>query len=647
MFRLQKTPLRRALFFVLSDIFLLALSVYLSYLLRFGGDIPGQYAAKVFPVALIFVTTKVLAFLFSHVYQMSWSYFGMYEMWGIVRALGLSSLILIGFSFVFRDTWLFEGMPRSLFFIDFFCSLFFVSGLRISKRFYLQIAGGASREGSKRTLIIGAGDAGEQIVRDMRRNPDSLYVPVAFIDDDPRKADVYIHGVRVYAGRKRIPQVVRRKDISVVLIAMPSAPSREVRDILGYIRESGVSEVKTIPGLNEILHGKVSLSDIKQIRIEDILGREQVMVDDSLIRERLKGRRILVTGAGGSIGSEVVRQALSYGPERLVALDIDETELFNLEGGLRGTPQGPTLCPVVGDVRDREKMRWVFANHMPHVVFHAAAYKHVPIMEQYPEEAVKTNILGTLHVGEMAVESGTELFVLVSTDKAVRPTNVMGATKRVAEKVVRELNTTESTRFVSVRFGNVVGSRGSVIPVFQEQIRMGGPVTVTHKEMTRYFMSIPEAVSLILQAGAMGEGGEVYVLDMGDPVRILDVAREMIRLHGLEPEVDIPIIFSGVRPGEKMYEELLTAKEDTSPTNHPKIFRARDASTPTTGVLQRLPLLPYLLASPDSSLLKAFLSEVVEGYEPDGSAVSSNGDSTRSTRPPTPGTVPPSSLTDD
>ncbi len=619
MFRIQKTPLRRAVFFIISDALLLSLSVYLSYLLRFGGEIPAHYASRVLPIAAIFVTVKVMAFLLSHVYQMSWSYFGMYEMWGIVRALAFSSLMLIGVSFVFRGASLFEAMPRSLFFIDFFCSLFFVSGLRISKRFYQQIGGGLSREGAKRTLIIGAGDAGEQIVREMRRTPDSSYVPVAFIDDDPRKADLYIHGVRVFGGRKRIPQVVRKKDVSVVLIAIPSAASREVRDILTYIRDSGVTEVKTIPGLNEILQGNVSLSDIKQIRIEDILGREQVTVEDSLIRERLKGRRVLVTGAGGSIGSEVVRQVVSYAPERLIALDIDETELFNLEGGLKGGPQGTTLCPVVGDIRDRDKMRWVFANHKPHVVFHAAAYKHVPIMEHYPEEAVKTNILGTYHVSQMAVEFGTELFVLVSTDKAVRPTNVMGATKRVAEKILRELDREDSTRFVSVRFGNVVGSRGSVIPVFQEQIRMGGPVTVTHEQMTRYFMSIPEAVSLILQAGAMGEGGEVFVLDMGDPVRILDVAREMIRLHGLEPDVDIPIVFSGIRPGEKMYEELLTSRENTGPTNHTKIFRARDASTPVTGVLQRIPLLEDLLANPDPAVLKAYLSDLVEGYEPDSS----------------------------
>ncbi len=567
------------------------------------------------PTVILFVLLKVSVFALTRVYKMSWSYFGMYEMWNIVKALGFAFCALTGLSFILRDFSFFHGLPRSIFFIDFVCSLFLVSGLRISKRFYLNILKGVTVSGCKRALVVGAGNAGEQIVRDMKRNPNSAYRPVGFIDDNPHKANLYIHGVKVFGGRRMIPEVVRRLDVEVIIIAMPSVFSKEVRDILIHVREAGITDVKTIPGLDEILHGKVTLSDIKRVRIEDILGREQVVVNQGMIAGSLNGKRILVTGAGGSIGMEVIRQVLRFRPERVIALDIDETELFHIEQEVKEGVEDVKLCPVVGDVRDSAKMRWVFANHLPHVVFHAAAYKHVPIMEEFPEEAVKTNILGTKMVADMAMEFCAERFVMVSTDKAVRPANVMGATKRVAEKIVKELNRMESTRFISVRFGNVVGSRGSVIPTFQRQIRQGGPVTITHAEMTRYFMSIPEAVTLILQAGAMGSGGEVFVLDMGNPIKIVDVAKEMIRLHGLKPEIDIPIVYSGIRPGEKMYEELLTAKEDLEPTTHSKIFKAKDHAC-YDDIQEKLPLLEDLIASPDPSILRAYLKELVTSYSP-------------------------------
>ncbi len=568
------------------------------------------------PTVILFVSLQISVLALTRVYKMSWSYFGMYEMWNIVKALGFSFCALAGLSFILRGISFFHGLPRSIFFIDFVCALFLVSGLRISKRFYLHVLKNANLNGYKRALVIGAGNAGEQIVRDMKRNLNSAYRPVGFIDDNPHKANLYIHGVKVFGGRSMIPEVVRRMNVEVIIIAMPSVFSKEVRDILTHVRDAGITDVKTVPGLDEILHGKVTLSDIKRIRIEDILGREQAVVNQGLIASSLNGKRILVTGAGGSIGMELIRQVLRFHPERVVALDIDETELFHIEQEVKEEIGDVRLCPIVGDVRDLTKMKLVFANHIPHVVFHAAAYKHVPIMEEFPEEAVKTNIMGTKVVAEMALEFRVERFVMVSTDKAVRPTNVMGATKRVAEKIVKELNGMESTRFISVRFGNVVGSRGSVIPTFQRQIRQGGPVTVTHAEMTRYFMSIPEAVTLILQAGAMGIGGEVFVLDMGNPIKIVDVAKEMIRLHGLKPEVDIPIVYSGIRPGEKMYEELLTAKEDLELTTHSKIFKAKDHAR-YEGIQEKLPLLEDLILNPDSGVLRAYLKELVASYNPD------------------------------
>ncbi|MBI5141393.1 MAG: polysaccharide biosynthesis protein [Nitrospirae bacterium] len=615
MLPVTSSSLNRAMFFLLADALILSFSFLVSMALRFGGLSSNSAMSTILPLAAIFVSLKIMVFAFFRVYRMSWSYFGMYELWEIVKALSLSLFMLAGLSFIMQGAGLFLGVPRSVYLIDYGCSLLLVAGLRMSKRFYLHVIKGANAVTGKRMLVIGAGNAGEQIVRDMKRNRDSGYRPVAFIDDDLRKTGIYIHGVRVCGDRNRIQDVINQHDVEMALIAMPSAPSRDIRDILARLRASGITQVKTIPGLTELMQGKVSLSDIQEIRIEDILGREQAEVDCNMIARYLKGKRVLVTGAGGSIGSEVLRQVLGFKPERVIAFDIDETELFNVEQELKGVNGASRLCPVVGDIRDVAKVRWVFANHLPHVVFHAAAYKHVPVMEEYPEEAIKTNIFGTRTVARMAVEFGAERFVMVSTDKAVRPTNVMGATKRVAEKIVNELNSIGGTPFVSVRFGNVVGSRGSVVPIFQKQIKAGGPVTVTHEEMTRYFMSIPEAVTLILQAGAMGEGGEVFVLDMGEPVKIIEVAREMIRLHGLIPDVDIPIVISGIRPGEKMYEELLTTSENVEATSHAKIFKAKD-SLRHDEVLARIPLFDDMVHNPDPDTLRAFLKELVSSYNP-------------------------------
>ena len=614
---MKKTPFNRFLFFVSWDVILLSLSVYVAFLLRFGGEISSLHKTLLLPAVLLFVPVQVLILASFRVYRSSWSYFGMYEMWNIVKAMIFSVFVLAGVSLLLRDVYFLSRLPRSIFAINFFCALFFTSGLRISKRFYLHILKGRSVPSqSKATLIIGAGNAGEQLVRDMKRNTDSSYRPVGFVDDDFQKKNLNIHSVKVYGGREMLPELALRMDVEAVILAIPSASPKEVRSVLDYVHKAGISDIKTIPGLNEILAGKVSLTDLKEIRIEDILGRDQAEVDQALIRHSLRGKRIMITGAGGSIGSELLRQVVHFRPERVVALDIDETELFHLEQELKGQAGGVRVCPVVADVRDRAKMHWVYDNHRPHVVFHAAAYKHVPIMEDYPEEAIKANIFGTRVVAELAVEFGVERFVMVSTDKAVRPTNVMGATKRVAEKIVKELNEKGVTRFASVRFGNVVGSRGSVIPIFQKQIREGGPVTVTHAEMTRYFMSIPESVLLILQAGAMATGGEVYVLEMGDPVKIIDMAREMIRLHGLEPDVDIPIVFSGIRPGEKMYEELLTVREDVENTCHPKIYKAQDSKL-AEQVLCRISTLEPLVLDPDPVVLRTSLQELVSTYRPE------------------------------
>ncbi len=418
-------------------------------------------------------------------------------------------------------------------------------------------------------LIVGAGSAGAQIVQEMLGSRKSTHFPMGFIDDDESKQGVFIHGVRVLGNRGDIPKILGGNGIDEILIALPSAHSKDIREIVELVRKTSKNKrTKVLPGIHDVIEGKVSLTDIKDIEVEDLLGRDPVKIDFEKIREFLKGKRVLVTGAGGSIGGELAKTVAQFEPAKLILLDNDETELFYAVNNLKRIV--PNLMPVVGSVRDESKMTRVFERLRPEIVLHAAALKHVPILEHYPDEAIKTNIRGTRIMGEAAMRYGTERFVNISTDKAINPTSVMGATKRVGEELLRVLNSMNGTKFISVRFGNVLGSRGSVIPLFKEQIRKGGPVTVTHAEMKRYFMAISEAVLLVLEAAATGQGGEAYILDMGNPVKIDDLARDMIRLSGLEPDVDIPIVYTGLRAGEKLFEELIGSAEDSEKTENEK-----------------------------------------------------------------------------
>jgi FlaA1/EpsC-like NDP-sugar epimerase len=613
-FLLKKTTLRRALFFMLGDAFLLSLALYLAFYLRFDGNMSDLVLRQYLWSLPVFLVVKFSSFAFFRLYRMSWSYVGFYELLDILKAVTTGLLLILGLVLIFWTHRLFQGYPRSIPFIDYLISLVFIVLFRASKRFYAQIYRGRGTGDAKRTLIVGAGNAGEQIVRDMRRQEGSPYKPVGFIDDDIEKLGVYIQGVKVQGDRQSISYLVEKLNVHLVLIAMPSASSEEIRELLPFVRRSGVEELKIIPGLDELVCGNISLSDIKEIKIEDILGREQVVIDNKAVTNFLKGKRVLITGAGGSIGSELVRQVLGFEPEKIIAVDIDETELHQVELEIGRMETETELVPMVADIRDKDKIRMVFNEYLPDLVFHAAAYKHVPMMERYPEEAVKVNVLGTKVVAEAAIAYGVEKFVMVSTDKAVNPTNIMGATKQVAEKVVKVFNEFEKTSFISVRFGNVIGSRGSVIPIFEEQIRNGGPVTVTHQEMKRYFMSIPEASILILQAAAMGKGGEVFLLEMGDPIRVLDMAREMIRLNGLEPDVDIPIILTGIRPGEKLFEELLTETEGAEPTEHPKIFVGKDSSNNDENILNKILLFEDIIQNNQWATIRNLLMDLVPSY---------------------------------
>jgi len=572
------TATKRRVFFLIMDTFLISLSLYISFWMRFDGGIPSQYLSNFRYYIPLVLILKLCLLFFNGMYNISWRFFGLKESIKLFSAVSLSSFGMAIFLFFFKSYAPFQGFPRSVLLVDYIFTLSFIGTLRISKRAVREYINKAERLrlGRIKTLIIGAGSAGQQIGREMLNNKKSKYFPIGFVDDDPAKRGLSIHGIRVLGTREEIPGILKDNHIDEVLVAIPSSSSKDIRQIVEIIRNSEeAKKIKILPGIMDLVDGNVSLSDIQEIQVEDLLGRAPVEIDYSAIRSFIKGKCTLITGAGGSIGGELARTVLPFEPKKLILLDIDETELYYLMNRFKSV--SIETIPVIGDIRDRTKMEAVFERYRPQVIFHAAAYKHVPILESYPEEAVKTNIIGTRLLGELAIKYSVETFVNISTDKAINPTSVMGATKRISEEMLKALNEKNGTKFISVRFGNVVGSRGSVIPVFKEQIRKGGPVTVTHPEMRRYFMVTSEAVLIVLEAAAIGQGGEAYVLDMGEPVKIVDLAREMIKLSGHEPDVDIPIIYTGLRPGEKLFEEILGAEEGSEATEHDKIYRIRDS----------------------------------------------------------------------
>ncbi|MDW7760040.1 MAG: nucleoside-diphosphate sugar epimerase/dehydratase [Acidobacteriota bacterium] len=624
---LRVTALKRRAFFLAADGLMIYAAIYAAFLVRFDFAVPGKYTDHIFEYGLLALVVKFVFLILFGQYNISWRFYSLSEMMRLFQALALSSVAMGAAIFLFRPLPLFAEFPRSILILDFVFSLALIGGLRIAKRVVLgyRIWPERSMQGRTRVLIVGAGSAGEQIGREMLNNRKSKYFPVGYVDDDPAKKGISIHGIRVLGGRRDIPEIVKSYMVDEILVAIPSAASGEIRKIVEIIREGNtVKSIKILPGIMDIMEGEVTLSDIQEIQVEDLLGRDPVTIDYESVRGFLAGKRVLITGAGGSIGGELTRTVLSFKPAKLAALDIDETELFDLMNRLH--PLGLNVIPVVGDVRNRERMAVLFATFKPEVVIHSAAYKHVPILESFPEEAVGTNILGTKILAELAAENGVEKFVNISTDKAINPTSVMGASKRAAEELLRSMTSGKETRFISVRFGNVLGSRGSVIPLFKEQIKKGGPVTVTHPEMKRYFMAISEAVLLVLAAAAAGEGGETYVLDMGEPVKIVDLARDMIRLSRFEPDVEIPIVYTGLRPGEKLFEELLGAEEGSEPTDHPKIFRAR-SSRKSDGkkLLEKVErLIDMCRGSCRKEDVQALLRDIVPTYVANGGTLSSS-----------------------
>lgn len=604
--------------FLLVDAAVVVGSLFIAYWLRFEGSIPVTYFEQLRMLIPIVLGLKLCTFLVFRIYRFSWVYIGLEDLLTVATACGASSLAFAALLFLLQRWLLFEGFPRSILAVDFAFTLLGVGGVRLSKRAAkLLFTRKGTPPSAKRALIIGAGDAGEQLLRSLQREQKPSYWPIGFLDDAREKQGLFVHGVPVLGPRTYLPKLVQKHKVDAVLIAMPSVHPRVIRDTVELARQAGVKEIKILPSLSELYTGEVRIKDAREIRPEDILPREPVTVDLAGLENFIKAKRILVTGAAGSIGAELCRQVLRFAPEVLFAVDFDETGLFTLENELNRLFPNVKTTIILADIRDRNKISRVFEENRPQVVFHAAAYKHVPMLEVFPEEAVKTNIFGTITVLEAASHYNAEVFVLISTDKAVNPVSVMGMTKRVAELVTLAYAEQSKTKCVIVRFGNVLGSRGSVIPIFLEQIRRGGPVTVTHPDMERYFMTIPEAVLLVLQAAAMGKGGEVFVLDMGKPVKILDIAKELIRFHGLEPDKDIAIVFTGIRPGEKLGEEVLSAEEGTVATKHRQIYMAKITRKPAPKVIsQKLEKLSALVdQGADTSEIKEALREIIYGGE--------------------------------
>jgi FlaA1/EpsC-like NDP-sugar epimerase len=646
----KPSPFNRFVFFCIADSALIAVSLFISFLFHFelSGNI--DYFALVIEVVLFFIIIKIAALSVFRVYGMSWRYVSINDLLNIVLALMFSELLLVVLSLPnsFLPPTPITGFPKRIFFIDGIISLCLIAGIRISKRLYLEVLRKRSfANKGKRAIILGAGNTGEMIIRDMARLGYSEFYPVSMLDDDKTKVGTYIHGVKVQGETDALRNVILKERIEAVIVAIPTLNHKKLKDIYNVAIREKVQTIKIVPRIYGFDTPDLRLKSLEDISVEDLIGRQAVVIDYSVIGAFLRDKTVLITGAGGSIGSELVMQICAFRPGRVVLFDIDDTDLHTMT--LRVNKHYPHLMDrisfIIGDVKDEQRVWEVFREFRPQIVFHAAAFKHVPMMEHNPKEAVKVNIFGTYILAKIALHCKVERFIMISTDKAVRPTSIMGATKRIAEFICQSLNKVEGaglraeseeignreealnpadaeepgTKFISVRFGNVLGSRGSVIPLFLEQLKNGGPLTVTHKDMVRYFMTIPEAVSLILQASTMGEGGEVFVLDMGEPVKIVELAEELITIHGLAPYRDIDIEFTGVRPGEKIFEEILTAEEGIVASKHEKVFVARNGVKYSLSQVEEI-LKEFKILVADSSItgekgVKDLLKKYVRHYE--------------------------------
>jgi FlaA1/EpsC-like NDP-sugar epimerase len=616
-FSLDLSPPKRFLVLLLFYATELTVSLWLAYDLRFDFMVnPASYQERYFVLLWLVPLQLILLGLFHQLTPLL-GYFSTPDLARMFHALLISSIITV-------IVWVAWGAgfapPRGVIAMDFVFCLVGLTGVRLALRTFRE-SGTVSSKGRgrqrRRVGIIGAGDAGAVLAHELSLKPGYGLVPVAFFDDDKRKWNSRVHDIPVLGPPEHLPDAIGKLDIQEAIIAMPSAPAKRIGEIVRLLRQARLP-CKTIPSLDQLALGQVRVSQLRNVEIQDLLGREKVELETENIRLALQDHVVLVTGAGGSIGSELCRQIATYHPKHLLLLDRSEPNLFQIEQELIGLEHGQRIIPLVGDILDRARMKEVFSRFRPEVVFHAAAHKHVPMMEHQPGEAIQNNSLGTAQLADLALEFGVARFILISTDKAINPTSVMGATKRLAEMYVQALYAAHpnQTKFMAVRFGNVLGSSGSVIPLFHRQIAEGGPVKVTHPDMTRYFMTIPEASMLVLQSAMQGTGGEIFVLDMGSPVKIVDLARQMIELSGLKPDEDIQIEFIGIRPGEKLFEEVTHKGEDFAPTTHPKICRFLSKPADLAQIRKTLQRLRDNLHQFEPDELKLMVKEAVPDYEP-------------------------------
>lgn len=598
---------------VIYDMLAVVISSLLALLIRFEGrydDIPREYITRSLQYIAVVMFLTFIIFYVLRLYGSLWSYAGATEFMNIVIASVLSAGVQMAIIVLMN-----MQMPRS-YYVFYGMSLFaMVAASRYSYRAVRTMIKRQKNAGLRtNVLVVGAGGAGNMLVREITNSSHVNKRVVCIVDDAKAKQGSYLHGVKIMGTRGDIPELVKKYHVDEIMLAMPSAPAKEIKNILDICKETGC-ELKRLPGMYQLVNGEVNISTLKEVDVNDLLGREPVQVDLSAILDYVAGKTILVTGGGGSIGSEICRQVAEHNPKRLVIVDIYENTTYDIQNELKHKYPYLDLAVLIASVRNTKRMDMIFEKYRPDIVYHAAAHKHVPLMEDSPNEAVKNNVLGTWKVVQAADRWKTERFVMISTDKAVNPTNIMGATKRICEMIVQTYNSRSETEFVSVRFGNVLGSNGSVIPLFKKQIAQGGPVTVTHPDIIRYFMTIPEAVSLVLQAGVYARGGEIFVLDMGEPVKIVDLARNLILLSGHKPDEDISIVYTGLRPGEKLYEEMLMAEEGLKDTDNKLIHIGMPIKMDEERFLMQLENLADYVVKEPKDICK-WVQEIVPTYHP-------------------------------
>jgi len=628
---------RIALAFV--DALVVAGALWAGYLLRFA-QVYNFVVSQYLLVLAFFIVVRLAMFWAFRLYRGVLRYAGMGEMLAITSAVVCGTAVLVGLDLVYERLPLlqwFPAYPRNLadlaagsgrvmrvplgvIFGESILTLLGVALVRFSRRIViyqvLNLAEETSVQRPRRLTIVGAGDLAEAALRQIQASPSRAWKPVAMVDDDPEKQSLRIHGVPVEGGLSELGRVIRRHEVEDVLVAMRDISPEKLREIVAACADANV-RFQILPSVQDVMSGRVSLNQIRPVEIEDLLGREPVKLTLSDESNYIRGKVVMITGAGGSIGSELCRQVLQLEPTGIVMYGHGENSIYEITQELRRAGQGDRITSVIGDVRDEARLRTIIERHKPQIFFHAAAHKHVPLMEAHPEEAVKNNVTGTRNLAKLADESGAERFILISSDKAVRSTNVMGATKRMAEMIVFCMARKSRTLFTAVRFGNVLGSRGSVVPLFRRQIAAGGPVTITSPDVTRYFMTIPEAVSLVIQAGSMNQQGRLFLLDMGKPVRIVDLARNLIRLSGFEPDKDIKIVYTGLRPGEKLKEELLTSGENVKSTGIGKIFMTEPDGVNEELLRAQIEEIEALASRNDSEAVRTKLQEIVPDYSPE------------------------------